>query len=80
MDELRCDWLVGGSTGEGEGGPRLGEIQYIGSANRVPLMLQPLMAYGFVRCHKAYNEAAAVAVAAASAAAARKGEHNRDRA
>jgi hypothetical protein len=47
IDELRCDWLVG----DERFGPRLGEIQYTGSANRVPAHLQPLMAYLFVRGH-----------------------------
>ena len=51
MDELRCDWLVG----DGRFGPRLGEIQYTGSANRVPAQLQPLMAYAFIQGHRLAN-------------------------
>jgi hypothetical protein len=51
-DELRCDWLVG----DEKLGPRLGEIQYTGSANRVPAQLQPLMAFLFARGHKLANQ------------------------
>lgn len=51
MDELRCDWLIGDPSL----GPRLGEVQYMGSPSRVPACLQPLMAYTFVHCH-AVNE------------------------
>ena len=51
MDELRCDWLVG----DGRFGPRRGEIQYTGSANRVPAQLQPPMAYAFIQGHRLAN-------------------------
>ena len=53
MSTPRCDWLVGDSTH----GPRLGEVQYLGSPSRVPACLQPLMAHTFVRCHAAYEAA-----------------------
>lgn len=47
IDEIRCDWLVG----DERFGPRLGEIQYTGSSDRVPAQLQPLMAFTYVKGH-----------------------------
>ena len=71
VDEIRCDWYVGsggcgiigdgGRDDAGGGGgrrtpPMLGEIQYTGSANRVPALLQQTMAVAFVQAHKRNNE------------------------
>eukprot|EP01052_Picozoa_sp_SAG31_P014715 SAG31_NODE_924_length_10963_cov_4.339286_3_plen_138_part_00 len=56
LDEIRCDWLIGDDRAGGHG-PRLGEVQYIGSAGRVPAVLQPLMAHAYLRCHAVYDGA-----------------------
>ena len=54
--EGRCEGGDRNSSSSSCGKPVLREIQYTGSANRVPAILQQTMAVAFVQAHKLNND------------------------